>query len=74
MPVLLKMMAQENLIKIQTHAVSAVINFVRGFNDEEEEEETGVTGQKIMENYQVELFQTLVVLLKKGIDTSYEPL
>jgi hypothetical protein len=27
-----------------------------------------------MENYQVQLFETLVTLLKKGIDTNYEPL
>jgi hypothetical protein len=41
---------------------------------EDEEESTTTTGQKIMENYQVQLFQTLVTLLKKGIDTNYEPL
>lgn len=75
MPVLMKMMAQETLIKVQTHAVSTVINFARGLNNEDEEEEdNGVNGQKIMENYQAELFQGLVVLLKKGIDTNYEPL
>eukprot|EP00347_Sterkiella_histriomuscorum_P001538 403371652 len=69
-----RMMAQETLLKIQTHAVSAVINFARGLNEEEDEEENGVTGQKIMENYQSELFNGLVILLKKGIDTNYEPL
>ena len=51
-----------------------MINFARGLNEEEDEEENGVTGQKIMENYQSELFNGLVLLLKKGIDTNYEPL
>lgn len=77
LPVLMKMMASETLIKIQTHAVSTMINFVRGLNDEEDGEENGaagVTGQKLMEPYQVQLFENLISLLKKGIDTNYEPL
>lgn len=42
MPVLIRMMKSESLIKMQTHAVSTVINFVNGLNcgDEEEEEIT----------------------------------
>jgi hypothetical protein len=43
MPVLIKMMQEETLIKMQTHAVSTVINFANGLNneDEDEEEESG---------------------------------
>ena len=52
MPVLLKMMATASLIKIQTHAVSTVINFAKGLlNEDDEEEETTVDGAKIMEAY-----------------------
>lgn len=54
LPVLMKMMSGETLIKIQTHAVSTLINFVRGLNEEEDDEENGtsnVTGQKLIEPY-----------------------
>ncbi len=46
MPVLLKMMDTESLIKMQTHAVSTVINFANGLHsgdDEEEGEESNNT-------------------------------
>jgi len=33
MPVLLKMMSTESLIKMQTHAVSTVINFANGLHN-----------------------------------------
>jgi hypothetical protein len=74
MPALMKIMATETMIKVQTHAVSTVINFVRGLTEEEEDDDKTVMGTKIMENYQATLFEGLVVLLKKGIDENYEPL
>jgi hypothetical protein len=52
--------------------VSTVINFVNGLNqgdDEEEEDET-----QVIQMYSQELFETLVTLLKKAIQVSYEPL
>jgi len=52
--------------------VSTVINFVNGLNqgdDEEEEDET-----QVIQMYSQELFETLVTLLKKAIEVSYEPL
>lgn len=73
MPVLMKMMATESMIKIQTHAVSATINFARGLTEEDEDDET-TNGDKIMAIYAQQLFENLVVLLKKGIDENYEPL
>ena len=51
MPVLMKMMATESLLKIQTHAVSTIINFARGLNETEDDEESTVSGGKIMESY-----------------------
>lgn len=41
MPVLLKMMSTESLIKMQTHAVSTVINFANGLHSGDDEEEGG---------------------------------
>jgi hypothetical protein len=70
MPVLLKMMASEPLIKMQTHAVSTVINFVNGLNSQDDEEDDDT----IIRLYSQQLFAILVELLKKGIEQSYEPL
>ena len=38
MPMLIKMMNEEALIKLQAHAVSTTINFARGLIDEETDE------------------------------------
>lgn len=38
-PVMLKMMKEEELIKMRTQATSAMVNFVRGLIDENEEDE-----------------------------------
>ena len=73
MPVLIKMMAGEALVKIQTHAISATINFASGLTSEDEEDDDQASS-KIMGLYAHTLFETLVVLLKKGIDENYEPL
>lgn len=52
MPVLMKMMAAETMLKIQTHAVSATINFARGLtNEDDEEEDSSNSGVKIMSIY-----------------------
>lgn len=52
MPVLLKMMIEEPLIKMQTHVVSTLINFSRGLlSVDEEEEEDSNKGAKIMNLY-----------------------
>ncbi len=76
MPVLMKMMATETLVRIQAHAVSATINFASGLttDDDEDEDQTTTSGSKIMSIYAHTLFETLVALLKKGIDENYEPL
>jgi hypothetical protein len=76
MPVLLKMMATEPLIKMQTHAVSTVINFANGLHNEDDEEDEGAScdNSSIIKIYSDQLFEILVDLLKKGIDSNYEPL
>ena len=59
MPVLIKMMQGETLIKMQTHAVSTVINFANGLhNEEEDEEEDGAANNnaEIIQIYSAQLF------------------
>lgn len=73
MPVLLKMMNEESLMKMKTHTVSAIINFAKGLLVDDEEGEEGST-DKIMESYSSVLFENLIALLKKAIDENYEPL
>ena len=62
MPVLIKMMKEEELIKMQTHAVSTVINFVNGLQsqDDDEEQDESNNGDLIIKQYSEELFGTLV--------------
>jgi len=78
MPVLLKMMNEEQLIKMQTHAVSTVINFANGLHsgDDEDGGEDGdaTDNTEIIKIYSQSLFETLVSLLKKGVEQNYEPL
>ena len=49
MPMLIKMMNEEALLKNQTHAVSTVINFVKGILEDEDEENS--SNKKIMMIY-----------------------
>lgn len=51
MPVLMKMMNEETLIKMQCHAVSTIINFSKGLLTEDDDEEEETNGNKIMEIY-----------------------
>ena len=76
MPVLIKMMNEEALIKMQTHAVSTVINFANGLHSEEDEEEgeEDNNNTEIIKIYSSNLFESLINLLKKGIEQNYEPL
>lgn len=76
MPALIQMMNNETVIKMQTHAASTAINFVKGLIDEEEEEEveTTNTSKTIMLIYAKDLFNTLTNLLKKAMIENYEPL
>ena len=74
MPVLIKLMLEEPLIKMQTQATSAALNFVNGLlksDEDEEEEETAIDPQA---PHSKPLLQALVLLLQKGIQQNYEPL
>lgn len=73
MPVLLKCMNEESLIKLQCHAVSTVINFTKGLVNEDEEEDSKKS-TNIIELYSKELFTSLIVLLNKAMLQNYEPL
>ena len=59
---------------MKCQAVSTMINFVRGFINDDEEEDENKRGSKIMELYSKDLFPTLIALLKQGIQINYEPL
>ena len=62
---------------MKTQAVSTMINFVRGFVSEDEnnnEEDENNNANKIMENYLNDLFVTLISLLKTAMTNNYEPL
>ena len=75
MPVLIKMMNEETMMKMQCHAVSTVINFAKGLlNEDNEEDDENTNGDKIMQVYSENLFETLVKLLKKALDENYEPM
>lgn len=66
LPVLLRLMREEQMLKLQTHAVSTVINFVNGLSTQDDEEES--EEDSVIKHYSNELFQTLVALLKRGIE------
>lgn len=77
LPVLVNLMISEPLLKMQTQATSAVLNFVQGlFGDENEESKDEETPdcRELMSNYTKPLLQALVELLKKGIQAKHEPL
>ena len=71
MPVLMRLMNEEALIKMQTHTVSTIINFAKGLLAEDEE---GDAQGGIMELYSQGLFESLVKLLQKAVEQNYEPL
>ena len=74
-PVLISIMKDEKILKIQSHAVSCMINFTSGpiQQDENEIEET-TKSSEFMSGYADQLYQTLTDLLKKAIHEKYEPL
>ena len=74
-PMLVKIMNEEQILKLKTHAVSTMINFAKGLIDEDEEEveETKKT-EKIMNHYTKNLFSSLINLLKQAMTENYEPL
>lgn len=73
MPVLLKMMNSEELIKMQTQATSATFNFTKGYLTQEDDDEEQQTS-KVMALYSKDLLVSLAALLQKGIQKNYEPL
>lgn len=79
MPKLGNLMMSEQLIKMQTQATSALLNFVTGLSQSEEDdakaeqiEEADV--QEMMSTYSKDLLGAMVTLLRKGIQEKYEPL
>ena len=70
LPVLINLMVNEPLMKMQTQATSAVLNFVQGLFGEDSDnnkEEDAPDCRELMSKYTKPLLQSLVVLLTKGI-------
>ena len=74
-PALLSIIEKESNIKIQTRAISCMINFTQGLivEDENEINETQKSGE-ILSAYADTLFSLLHANLKKGIQMKYEPM
>jgi hypothetical protein len=74
-PALLKIIKEEQSLKLQTHGLSCLINFTNGLivEDDQEINETKKSGE-ILTLYADQLFACLQENLKKGIQESYEPL
>jgi hypothetical protein len=64
-------MISEPLLKMQTQATSAVLNFVQGLigddEDDDNKDEDTPDCRELMSKYTKPLLQALVALLKKGI-------
>ncbi len=77
-PVLTNLMLNEDLLKMQTQATSAMLNFVSGLipsdDQGEENESEDVDHKELMSKYTKDLLQALFTLLKKGIQAKHEPL
>jgi hypothetical protein len=77
MPVLMNLMISEPLLKMQTQATSAVLNFISGMttdNDDDDDadaaaadKEAPIDAKELMKGYSGKLLEILVQLLRKGI-------
>ena len=75
MTILLKMMKEEEYVKLQTRATSAMVNFVRGLIDESgDAEDRNEENAKILEPYADALMETLYVLFGQSEAKNYAPL
>lgn len=76
LPVLVNLMINEPILKMQTQATSALLNFINGLNQDQEddEKEDPVDAKELMKNYSKQLLETLIQLLRRGIEQKYEPL
>ena len=76
--VILKMMQEEQLIKVKTQATSAMVNFVRGLIDEEafqdESSETQKEYAKILAPYSAAMVDTIGSLFQMSLNNNYAPL
>ena len=76
--VILKMMQEEQLIKVKTQATSAMVNFVRGLIDEEafqdESSETQKEYARILAPYSTAMVDTIGSLFQMSLNNNYAPL
>ena len=74
-PVLLNMISTEKILKLQTHAISCMINFTQGLIQEDDNEINDTKkSSEILTLYADQLFSSLHENLRKGIQEKYEPL
>ena len=76
MPVIGRLMVEEPTLKMQTQATRSVFAFCEGLTsfDEEDEEDSKVSGQDIMKQYATQTLTSLVDILNKSISQNHEPL
>ena len=76
MPTLGRLMVEEPSLKMQTQATRSVLSFCKGLLsvDENDEEETKVSGKDIMLQYSSNILQALQTILQRGITENHEPL
>jgi hypothetical protein len=76
--VLLKLMREEELIKLKTQATSCMVNFVRGLIDEEAFTDESSDNQKeysqILAPYSAHLVSTITGLFQLSLTQDYAPL
>lgn len=74
-PALLNIIQNEQILKVQTHAISCMINFTSGLIQEDETELTDTKkSSEILNLYSDQIFTSLLQNLEKGIKEKYEPM
>jgi len=74
-PALLQIIQNEQILKVQTHAISCLINFTSGLIQEDETEiKDTKKSSEILNLYSDQIFSSLLHNLEKGIKEKYEPM
>lgn len=74
-PALLNIIQNEETLKVQTHAISCMINFTQGLIQTDENEiDSTKKSSEILNLYSDAIFTSLITNLEKGIKQKYEPM
>ncbi|CDW84107.1 importin beta- [Stylonychia lemnae] len=74
--ILVKLMQDEQLIKLRKQATSAMVNFVRGLINEEDdvEDKSHLVNAQVLEPYADDLVNTISMLFEQSLQSNYPPL